>query len=67
MDANSKKIEFFKNKIRQRLKELCPYMSDVKYRLYNSMINDCQSLDDIREMAVLYLGSLAISTDVQEM
>ena len=53
MDANSKKIEFFKNKIRQRLKELCPYMSDVKYRLYNSMINDCQSLDDIREMAEL--------------
>ena len=53
MDANSKKIEFFKNKIIQRLKELCPYMSDVKYRLYNSMINDCQSLDDIREMAEL--------------
>jgi len=48
-----KKIQFFKNKIIARLDELKPFMSDVKYRLYISIINDCTNIDDIRDMAEL--------------
>lgn len=55
MGADEKKIQFFKNKISTRLEELHPYMSDVKYKLYQTMIDDCSSYDEIREMAELDL------------
>ena len=53
MDATNNRINFFKNKIKDRLEELRPYMSDIKYRLYKTMIEKCSSLDEIREMAEL--------------
>ena len=55
MNADLERVKFFKNRIVARLEELRPYMSDVKYRLYQSMIADCTSLDEIREMAELDL------------
>lgn len=53
MGAEDIKVTYFKNKIEKRLEELRPYMSDVKYRLYTSMIKDCTSFDQVREMAEL--------------
>ena len=53
MDATNNRITFFKNKIKDRLEELRPYMSDIKYRLYQTMIEQCSSLEEIREMAEL--------------
>lgn len=52
---DSKKIQFFKEKIKNRLTELRPYMSDVKYRMYMSVIGDCKDLDELREMAEMDL------------
>lgn len=52
---NSIKIQFFKDKIANRLTELKPYMSDVKYRMYMSIIKDCKDLDELREMAEMDL------------
>lgn len=55
IDSNSKRIQFFKDKIKHRLTELRPYMSDVKYRMYMSVIGDCNDLDELREMAEMDL------------
>ena len=41
------KIDFFKNKVKQRFKELKPYMSDIKYRLYMRIIDNCNTFEDI--------------------
>ena len=49
------KVLFFKNKIKNRIEELKPFMSDLKYKLYISMIEDCDNLEEIREMAELDL------------
>ena len=55
MGANLDKVTFFKNRILKRIEELHPYMSDIKYRLYRTMISDCNSFDEIREIAELDL------------
>ena len=55
INSNSKRIQFFKDKIKHRLTELRPYMSDVKYRMYMSVIGDCKDLDELREMAEMDL------------
>lgn len=53
MNIEDKKIQFFKNRILNRLEELHPYMSNVKYKLYVSMVNECNSINEIRGMAEL--------------
>ena len=48
-------LDFFKNKIKSKLLELKPNMSDIKYRLYLSMIDECESFEEIRDIAELDL------------
>lgn len=55
MNTEEKRVQFFKNKITARLEELRDYMPDLRYRLYKTMIDDCNSYDEIREMAELDL------------
>ena len=50
MDA---RVEFFRNRIKNRLKELHPYMAPEKAKLYDLMLDDCDSYDELREMAEL--------------
>lgn len=55
MDTEERKIQFFKNKIKARIEELRDFMPEIKYKLYKTMIEDCDSYDEIREMAELDL------------
>lgn len=55
MGTEERKIQFFKNKITARLEELRDFMPEIKYKLYKTMIEDCDSYDEIREMAELDL------------
>ena len=52
---NEAQLAFFKERVKNRIEELRPYISDVKYRLYITMIEDCNSIDELREMAELDL------------
>ena len=55
MSNDERKIQFFKDKITARLEELRDLMPEIKYKLYRTMIEDCDSYDEIREMAELDL------------
>ena len=55
MSTEERKIQFFKNKITARLEELRDFMPEIKYKLYKTMIDDCDSYEEIREMAEMDL------------
>ena len=55
MSTEERKIQFFKDKITARLEELRDFMPEIKYKLYKTMIEDCDSYDEIKEMAELDL------------
>ena len=53
MNKDEQRIIFLKKRILNRLKEVQECMSNTKYKLYKTMVNDCNSFDEIREIAEL--------------
>jgi len=53
MNKEEQRISFLKKRILNRLEEMQEYMSSTKYKLYKTMVNDCNSFDEIREIAEL--------------
>ena len=53
MNKDEQRIIFLKKRILNRLEEVQECMSNTKYKLYKTMINDCNSFDEIREIAEL--------------
>ena len=52
MDA---RVEYFRNKITNRIEQLHPYMAEEKFVLYKRMIEDCDSFEELREVAEMDL------------
>ena len=48
-------IEYIKNKLIEEIEILKPYISEMKYELYKTVIDNYNSLEDIREIADLDL------------
>ena len=53
MNKDEQRIIFLKKRILNRLEEVQECMSNTKYKLYKTMVNDCNSFDEIREIAEL--------------
>ena len=51
MENESKQLLFFKNRIKSKIESLKPYISNQKYKLYCVMLDECQSLEEIKAMA----------------
>ena len=53
MNKDEQRIIFLKKRILNRLEEVQECMSNTKYKLYKTIVNDCNSFDEIREIAEL--------------
>lgn len=52
---NQSKIDFYKKRIMERIDSVKDYMSNTKYRLYKSMVENCNDYNELLDMAEIDL------------
>ena len=52
---NIKGVEFYRDRIRSKIEEVKDEMGKYRYKLCMAMVDECNSLDDLKEMAELTL------------
>lgn len=53
MDVTTKRLNYFKNKIRMSLEKIKDDLGDLRYELYLTMVDRCDDYKELREMAEL--------------